>query len=349
MGTRTYSRRASEGSRIPTALGIRSGRFSPALNPDLIKGDLKTVFDQATDRVLPNSGDIIPTILGQNPFYISMAGDTIEDEKNRKLMVINRKLLQEVYRLQKFNGKPTVVSPEELGEMMANGDVLAINDKPVILGRVVSTTRNSEDLMYGDEHHVPRQPGYFGTGTYFAIPRGYSQYDDDIAVLRTDTMDKFMQNMKIMLTTLGITYGGRSYEYKRTSGQTDAEWSAEQDTRKPAVLIGALKKDARTNFDAINSLAEFNAWHQKLANDFAARFGRFTPDLGTMAAMMGYDAIQIPSFVPSSQNELLVFNRSKLIISETYRAPEGQVPWMQLPEYIANSFMNRVAPKLQSS
>lgn len=86
MGTRTYSRRASDGSRKPTALGIRTGRFLPASTgalEEFDKNDVRgTLSDGTAFRVVDNYigkevGDKLTVRLGNDTFfsYVREAGD----------------------------------------------------------------------------------------------------------------------------------------------------------------------------------------------------------------------------------------------------------------------------------
>jgi len=302
----------------------------------------------SVDRYLYPDGEFPIPVLGQTPFDIN--GPSQNTEKRR--MDANRRLLQEVYQRQGFNGKPEVVSPEEYANLIARGEVLANNGRPLILVRAVSRDSNLDDLFYGEEHHVPRQPGWYGTGTYFGVPRGYSPWDNLVTPV---TNEIFLETtIPFKINTLTRNYGTRGYEYQLSTGQTEAEWNAEAFSRKPAVMMATLKSDAKTNFAFVNSVAEYDLWVKNLTSEFAKRYGRLSPDLGTMAAMLGYDAIQIPTFVNRSGNEMLVFNRSKLIVTELNRATAPVVDtvndnfqaWNIFSKDTENQYRNRILPRI---
>jgi len=68
MGTRTYSRRGANGQRVPTALGIRTGKFTgsgaPAFNPYQQMPDMPDI-NKLTQRLRQaNNGGLIPNLLG---------------------------------------------------------------------------------------------------------------------------------------------------------------------------------------------------------------------------------------------------------------------------------------------
>jgi len=245
--------------------------------------------------VSPNGQVSLPT-LGNTPQF---------DENSAKLM-------KRIYEEQNFNGKPEVVSVDQFATMVADDDVFTINGKPLVLARAVSRESNLDDLMYGESHHAPRQPGWYGTGTYFKSPY-YVGTEIQSAV----------QDVERTVASVQDDYLYRLPEYKQSSGQTEQEYLADAMSRSGAVAMASLKKDAKTNFNMTSNPINFLTWWTNSSREFFRLYGFLHADMGVVAAALGYDAIHIPQFVPGSTSEILVFNRSKLVIAEAGRKTDN--------------------------
>ena len=336
MGTRTYSRRGSDGIQKPTALGIRLGRFASPMSRAQMD-TLRPLFED----VLTSTGRPYPQSRDTTPIYSPEA----------------QQALERIYAIQGFNGKPTVVSVEEMAKRISNNEVQTehlttiepneFQKYPVFMVRAVSRESNLDSLMNDDEHHVPRQPGWFGTGTYFtAIPTwvkqpiSKSQYD-----MEYDEMMRQMLDGTLM-------YSLRSEEYRPSSNQTNVDWFIEGQSRIPAIMMGALSKESRTNISEIRALKNrhpfkgnydlYNHWVRNLTDEFVSRYGFGLPDIGTMAAALGYDAIYIPNDA-NSGGEIMLLNRSKLILAEVAR---GKGLNMDDVKPVLETFRNNLTRKL---
>jgi len=287
MGTRTYSRRASDGTRKPTALGIATGRFN-------------AVRDSApTSQAFFNATDRFPREI---PMPYEAYGESETTESLNKRWAAEKAYMREVYKAQGFDGKPKNVPLATLAQDVKtnpNNYLQRPDGEPIVLTRIVNNVNNMDDLINGEEHHIPRQPGWFGTGTYFRTQ------DDD----NNRLSERIVSNFSFV-----EMYGRKTDEYRlsRPSG-------ADMDII-PGIMLATLAPDTKTNMSAIDFTSpttikqSFSDWVQQLQTDFYNQFKRSSINIGLMASALGYDAIMIPEY--STQGEFLVFNRSKLTISE---------------------------------
>ena len=353
MGTRTYSRRGADGIRRPTALGLATGRFRNVADSD-------AAYARPVTKADIEPGGALHTLFRKStsPNPTPNLAEKIFDSNGVRSANVDpialRKMMQEVYAMQGYDGKPTVVTEDEFVNMMRTQPeaFATMNDQsfPAVGVRAVNRESNLDDLFTGEKHHVPRQPGWYGTGTY--VMGAYEINGSLVSESGNTPLERLAYWMiRAMGRAAGI-YSRRRGEYQRTSGQTEAEWKKDADSRKPAYMLVGIKRGARTNFD-IPFVPEttqeardtnerlFNEWTKGLIDEFYNRFGRSSTDAGLMASMLGYDAIYIPKIFNGIDNEVLVFNRSKLIVAEAHR---GSFPperwWTNFQEKVTNGNSN---------
>ena len=306
MGTRTYSRRGANGERVPVSTP-ELGRLRP----------LSRAKMSALDSLIKSKDKLPPTTTNGEPTSPSIGGFASEHATH-----LNGELMRQIYEAQGFDGKPEVVSIEEYAKRVADNDAAGLYLNKIMFSRAVSRDSNMDDLFYGEKHHAPRQSGWFGTGTYFQLP---------FPSIGVETN----WEAKWLLNRVAAVYGKRLPEYRDSSGQPMDTWRAEAKQRRGAIMLGLLKPDAKTNSEFSGSETRFNEWVNLISKEFSRRYGFVHNDLGVVAAILGYDAIVIPNFVNNSGGELLVFNRSKLILSEVARKTNSQ------------SLMQRATPALR--
>jgi len=196
--------------------------------------------------------------------------------------------LGDIYEVQGFDGRPLVVSKDEMDQLVASGHtqvfrgVADARDDSPFAG--LTGTDFAHQFRVGDQHW----PGYgmHGNGSYATSweleARGYSD---------------------------------ATYEKFRTDPGEPEDW--------PGVLRIAVPPDAR-----VVELGRLRSqWAQETAQHRGAERRAVFADMGRFAAALGYDAIdlgpmstagtQIPG-APPSRTHYVLLNRSILAVQEAY-------------------------------
>lgn len=320
MGTRTYSRRASDGSRKLTALGRRriaeavvkfsaddvapSGVLYPLVEQlQALQGMWADISDEdfaesLVDFVLSGSFSS-----RKPPIFESYQTWLKEINDNALLMEIiaNRRADD-----QQFDTTfPT--STALFADMRTNPDAYLqdMNGVPIVIGRMFPYDTWAQSYL--QEVYRPKQAGFFGSGTYYMSNNTFAQ-DEKSPNPSLAQVVKRLTNSDISIYSLLSGEYLDDREIQATRSRMGAEL--------PAVVVGGLKAGAVTNFSDImggmtNVNKRYTAWLTGLTDSFQKQFGFVVPNIGIMAAIMGYDAIAIPMGVAGvgGGHEIIVLNR----------------------------------------
>lgn len=237
-------------------------------------------------------------LYGLTSAYITKLGETPNYNKTmaKDMMTILEK--------QNFNGKPVVYEDEESFAQAAENDAEMIDGSPLMIVRSMPY-REYADAVLGDAPvFVHVQPGYYGSGTYWM-----NEFHEGELKGARSTME--------YVNTVGIgtheMYGAHNPEYVPWEYVENPGVTAKT---TPTTIAGFLRKGSKTNINEIiapdgkMSKPQFESWLREISDDFRSRYGRIHPNIGVMAAMLGYDAVVIPHAVNGVGQEVMVFNRA---------------------------------------
>lgn len=319
MGTRTYSRRAADGSRILTALGRRriaesvikftasdvepDGVLYPMVSQLQSLQNLSALSDEEFAAQLI---DFITTgfyASSRAPLFYPFTQWIEETLDNGKVL---EAIAQRRQDDQQFD--TTFPTTQDLfADMRSNPDAYLkdLNGVPIVLGRMFPYPEWAEQFL--NDVYRPAQAGYFGSGTYYMTNNALTQ---DVP----PNKPSLSQVVRRLTGSDMAMYGFMSEEY--FAGDEIKDIRARMGEERPTAVISGIKAGAVTNFSDImggmtNVNRRFQTWLSGLTNSFKNQFGFVHPNIGLMAAVMGYDAIAIPNGVPGvgEGHEILVLNR----------------------------------------
>lgn len=346
MGTRTYSRRAADGSRRATALGVRTGKFvTPTMSAqemeeyDAYLSSEEQAFIRQfapnplpvrafTDKSSPLAKRLLAVLLSQqeNEYYRGYWQNYFNDPNTefpalldeyfselRENTVISSELAKRMRQFQQalyeeigYDAEPMVAKWDDM--LDARADTLTVNGRPIVGWRGYANPIGKDyHSDYINGEKMWVGQGVFGNGFYVAVPPPKSS-DSQYAVAVTDAVD---------------------YAQSFSSGW----WTGEstENTVRTISLVG-LRPNARTNIAQVEAdntknpgsdefLTVSARWTTKMLDAFRGMYGFDAPDIGFAAAALGYDAyVSIGN--PSSSSSvapwhLNILNRSAMVISDT--------------------------------
>lgn len=279
--------------RYPTADG-RETVFTPA---DFARGG------ELYDDLVVNSN-------GRDPQYGSPAPDFNGATKSG---------LEKIFARMGFNAKPKLFDTvAAFTKNINDGNVLTHPDgTPMIFMRSTQRPEFMQDLLTGDTHRVSATPGYFGTGTYIAGTFGKTSTLGRILnqAQQPDGTYNPWNDLAWQAAHVIRKYGSKFLDFYGNGGKLPVETTSHPIT---------LSKDAKTNISAITdrngqySDRKYRQWLSDLTTEYQKQFGgRPHPNVGVMAAALGYDAV-LASYDGlggrATSNEMMVLNRGKMQI-----------------------------------